>query len=296
MSLFLDSGNELRSGWKLCAFVVVLLPVWLATGFALTMAFAFFVGLGNPLHEFALNAVISFIAALTATAFAARILNRARLLVFGVGFHPGWKRSFNTGVAIAAGLVILLTIGSQILGQIHIDWTASQHTFTEAAITLGLLIVAAAFEELIFRGYPLQVLMKGIGPWPAMILMSLLFGLIHAQNPDVSPLGVFNTFVAGVMLSLAYFKTRSLWFPYGVHLGWNIGIGTIMGFPLSGLDLASVWTTRVTGASWLLGGEYGPEAGVLGTLVFLAGAYAVWKIPIERMEYVDQLHKNSRAG
>jgi hypothetical protein len=126
--------------------------------------------------------------------------------------------------------------------------------------------------------------------------MSCLFGLIHAQNPNASRLGVFNTIVAGVMLSLAYFKTRSLWFPYGLHLCWNVGIGMVMGFPLSGLDLASVWTTQVTGASWLLGGNYGPEAGVLGTFVFLAGAFAVWKFPIERMKYDDRLYKDSRAG
>jgi uncharacterized protein len=290
MSLFLNSANELRAGWKLCAFVVVLIPVWLATGFALTMAFEFFVGLGDPLHEFALNAVISCIAAFSATAFAARIVDHSPLLDFGVGFHQSWKRAFKAGAAIATLLVALLVMGSRILGQIRIEWTAPQHTFVEAAITLGLLIIAAAFEELIFRGYPLQVLMKGIGPWPAMIVMSLVFGLIHAQNPDASPLGIFNTFVAGVMLSLAYFKTRSLWFPYGLHLGWNLGIGTIMGFPLSGLDLASIWTTRVTGASWLLGGEYGPEAGVLGTFVFLAGVYAVWKFPIERMDYDNRLY------
>jgi membrane protease YdiL (CAAX protease family) len=296
MSLFLNSGNELRAGWKLCAFVVVLIPVWLATGFALTFAFAFLIGLGNPLHEFALNAVISLIAAFTATAFAARIVDHSPLAIYGVGFHPGWKRSIKAGAAIAVGLILVLMIGSRILGQVRIEWTGSEYTLTEAAITLGLLMIAAAFEELIFRGYPLQVLMKGIGPWPAMIVMSCLFGLIHAQNPNSSGLGVFNTIVAGVMLSLAYFKTRSLWFPYGLHLSWNIGIGTIMGFPLSGLDLASVWTTRVTGPTWLLGGEYGPEAGVLGTIVFLAGVYAVWMFPIERMNYDDRLYKDSRAG
>jgi membrane protease YdiL (CAAX protease family) len=296
MSFFLNSRNELRTGWKLSAFVIVLLPVWLATGFALTMAFNLFVGLGNPLHELALNVVISFIPAMVATAFAARIVEHAPLLVFGVGFHEGWTKLFRAGDVIAAGLILLLMLGSKILGQTNIEWTASQYTFSQAAITLGLLIVAAAFEELIFRGYPLQVLMKGIGAWPAMIAMSCLFGLLHAQNPNVSRLGIFNTIVAGMMLSLAYFKTRSLWFPYGLHLCWNIGLGMVVGFPLSGLSVASLWTTHVTGASWLVGGQYGPEGGALGTIVFLAGAFAVWKFPVKRIEYDDRLYKNSRAG
>jgi len=296
MSFFFDSRNELRTGWKFSAFVVVLMPVWLATGFALTMAFDQTVGLGNPLHELALNVVISFIPAMIATAFVARIVEHSPLLAFGVGFHEGWKRTFRSGTVIAAGLIIFLMLGSRILGQTHLEWTAPQYTFGQAALTLGLLIVAAAFEELIFRGYPLQVLMKGIGPWPAMVAMSCVFGLLHSRNPNSSRLGVFNTIVAGMMLSLAYFKTRSLWFPYGLHLGWNIGTGMVMGFPLSGLGVASLWTTQVTGASWLLGGQYGPEGGALGTFIFLAGAVAVWKFPIKEIHYDDRLHKDSRAG
>jgi len=296
MSFFLNSRSELRIGWKLSAFVIVLMPVWLATGFAVTMVFDQTIGLGNPLHDLALNVLISFIPAITATTFAARIVEHSPLLAFGVGFHEGWARTFRSGLVIAAGLVILLMLGSRILGQMQIEWTASQHTVGEAALTLGLLIVAAAFEELIFRGYPLQILMKGIGPWPAMIAMSCVFGLLHAQNPNSSRLGVFNTIVAGMMLSLAYLKTRSLWFPYGLHLGWNVGTGMIAGLPLSGLGVASLWTTNVSGASWLLGGQYGPEGGVLGTIVFLFGAIWVWKLPIKEFHYGDRLYKDASTG
>jgi membrane protease YdiL (CAAX protease family) len=162
-------------------------------------------------------------------------------------------------------------------------------------LTLGILIIAAAFEELIFRGYPLQILMKAIGPWPAMILLSAVFGLLHAGNPNSTYLGVFNTIVAGMMLSLAYLKTRSLWFPYGLHLGWNVGTGMVVGFPLSGLGVTSLWTTHVTGSAALLGGEYGPEGGALGTAIFLAGAFLVWKLPIKEMKYDDQFYKDART-
>ena len=153
-----------------------------------------------------------------------------------------------------------------------------------------MLIIAAALEELLFRGYPLQVLMKGIGFWPAMILMSCAFGLLHINNQNVSGLGVFNTIVAGMMLSLAYLKTRSLWLPYGIHLAWNVGTGMVLGFPLSGFGVASLWTTHISGHPEILGGAYGPEGGLLGTLIFTAGAIAVWKLPIPRINYEDRLY------
>ena len=294
MSVFLNSRNELRSGWKLSGFVMVWLPLWLATGFAMQVAFNRGEGLGE-LYELALNVVISFIPALIATAFAARIIEHSPLRSFGAGFHEGWLQTFRSGVVIGAGLTILQVLGSRLLGLARFEWTASNSTLGQAAVSLGLLIVAAAFEELIFRGYPLQVLMKGIGPWPAMIAMSCVFGLLHAQNPNSSRLGVFNTLVAGLMLSLAYFKTRSLWFPYGIHLCWNVGTGMVLGLPLSGMNFASLWRSQVSGPAWLLGGEYGPEGGLLGTAIFVAGVVAVWKYPIKEIQYDDRLHQDSGA-
>lgn len=295
-TFFFNTRHELRTGWKLSAFVVVLMPVWIATGLAFTFLSAATIGLEDPLHSLALNVLISFIPAVIATLFAARIVEHLPLHVLGIGFLEGWAGNLRAGISIACGLGLLLMIGVFTFGEAQMEWTASQSTPGRMVLTAGILMVAAAFEELIFRGYPLQVLMKGIGPWPAMIGMSCVFGTLHAMNPNASRLGVFNTIVAGMMLSLAYFKTRSLWFPYGLHVAWNICLGMVLGFPLSGLGVASLWTTHVTGTPPLLGGEYGPEGGVIGTLVFLAGTVAVWKIPVQRINYDDRLYKDSSAG
>ncbi len=159
----------------------------------------------------------------------------------GIGI---WSPEFS----VAGFLLVLVVVGAKTLGELQLEWTAPHTDPGRMVLTLGILIVAAAFEELIFRGYPMQVLMKGMGPWPAMLIMSSLFGLLHAKNPNSSVLGVFNTIVAGMMLSLAYFKTRSLWFPYGLHLAWNVGTGMVVGFPLSGTGFASTWTAHVNGA------------------------------------------------
>src|SRR5712671_4267065 len=276
-SPFFNSNNELRSGWKFAAFVVILLPVWVAIGFALAVIFAATIGLGNPLYTLALNALASSIAALVATVFVARIVEHVPLQVLGAGFQAGWSGNLKTGIVLGGGLILFTMLGAMFIGETHLEWTASQAPMNQMAMTLGILIVAAAFEELVFRGYPLQILIKGIGPWRAILVMSCVFGLLHAQNPNSSRLGVFNTIVAGVMLSLAYWRTRSLWFSYGLHLAWNVGLGMVVGFPLSGLGVASLWTARVMGSTALLGGEYGPEGGLLGTIVFLVGAIAAWR-------------------
>jgi membrane protease YdiL (CAAX protease family) len=126
-----------------------------------------------------------------------------------------------------------------------------------------------------FRGFPLQILSEGIGTWPAVAVLSAFFGLIHMNNPNATLLGTTNTILAGVLLSLAYVKARSLWLPYAIHVGWNAGVGFILGLPLSGLDLASLWTTGVAGSDTILGGSYGPEGGLLTTFIFGTAAVMV---------------------
>jgi hypothetical protein len=102
--------------------------------------------------------------------------------------------------------------------------------------------------------------------------MSMLFGALHMDNPNATWLGALNTVLAGILLSLAYVRTQSLWLPYGIHVGWNVGLGFVLGFPLSGIDLASLWTTGIAGSDTILGGGYGPEGGLLATFIFAAAA------------------------
>ncbi|HEX8275983.1 MAG TPA: type II CAAX endopeptidase family protein [Longimicrobiaceae bacterium] len=148
--------------------------------------------------------------------------------------------------------------------------------------TLAFFAVAAALEEVLFRGYPFQALARGIGAWPAAVLLSLLFALAHAQNPNVRPLGLANIALAGLMLSAAYLRTRSLWFATGVHLGWNWAMATLLDLPVSGLEIDTpLYTGMETGPDWWTGGAFGPEAGLAATLAITAGT--VWLLRTPRL-------------
>src|SRR6185436_4454317 len=107
---------------------------------------------------------------------------------------------------------------------VHITWSGSTSSIPGIALTLAALAVSALSEELVFRGYPLQILMKGLGPWGATILISCLFGLIHGNNPGATVFSILGTILAGMTLAIAYLKTRSVWLPFGIHLGWNVGL------------------------------------------------------------------------
>jgi membrane protease YdiL (CAAX protease family) len=180
-----------------------------------------------------------------------------------------------SGLLLAAGMLGVLLLGCKVAGHLSTQWTGSQAPAVTLLATFLLLLLAALNEELVFRGFPLQVLIDGVGKWPAMAIMSILFGALHMNNPNATILGTFNTIVAGILLSLAYVRTRSLWLPYAIHVGWNVGLGFVLGFALSGLGLASLWTTAVSGSDTILGGGYGPEGGLLGTFIFAGSALIV---------------------
>jgi len=141
--------------------------------------------------------------------------------------------------------------------------------------------LAAAAEEAIFRGYPFQVLVQGIGAVAATLLASAAFAAAHLNNPGITGIALFNIFLAGVMLSAAYFRTRTLWFPTAIHLGWNWSMATIFDLPVSGLDFLDtpLYQPVVEGPDWVTGGAFGPEAGIPATVALLLALLAVWKFP-----------------
>jgi membrane protease YdiL (CAAX protease family) len=173
-------------------------------------------------------------------------------------------------------MLVLLTVANVAAGGVRMTGNIASADTNALMVTAAVLIMSAAQEEIIFRGYPLQILMKGVGTWPAIIAMSAAFGFVHYRyNPNATVIGAVNTALAGLLLSIAYLKTRSLWLPYGIHLAWNLGLGFVMGYTLSGIEIDSLWRSVPLGPGWLVGGQYGPEEGFVATVVFAAAVFAV---------------------
>ena len=272
--IFLNDKHELRPGWKFAAYVAFFLLIAVATAAAVSMMFP---NVENQLVLLAINEIALFVPAFAAMWLTVRFVDHRPLRTFGIGFLPRWRRDLLFGLGIAAGMLAVLIGGCYLLGYVSIHWTGGQVPAATLLATFSLLLVAALNEELVFRGLPLQLLVEGMGEWPAMIALSVVFGAMHMNNPNSSRLGTLNTAVAGILLSLAYVRTRSLWLPYAIHIGWNAGLGFVLGFPLSGIDIASLWTTGTAGSDTILGGDYGPEGGLLATFIFAASAVIVEK-------------------
>ena len=89
-------------------------------------------------------------------------------------------------------------------------------------------IKSVLFEELIFRGVLLYILIKKLGLAKAIIISAIAFGIYHwfsfEQFGNVQQMAI--TFVItgtmGLLYAYGYAKTFSLYIPCAVHLGWNL--------------------------------------------------------------------------
>ena len=223
------------------------------------------------------------VAAALASVFGMMIFESRSLTETGLDWVSGSGRNLATGVIFGVAGAVLLIAPFLLTGYAHFEYVASADTFWRAVLFLPfLLFCGAAGEEIIFRGFMLQYLMRGYGAWAGILGIGTLFGLMHAGNPGATALGIVNTAGFGILFGAAVLKTHDLWLPIGMHFGWNITL-PFLGVELSGLTIRVTEYRLVWNAGDLWsGGKYGPEASLVTTAVLVVLALALWKVPVRR--------------
>jgi membrane protease YdiL (CAAX protease family) len=191
--------------------------------------------------------------------------------------HPGIGRPWLRGVALGVVMAALALGLAHLAGRATVRWTGDWSDYPTVAGPLALLLLGAALlEELLFRGYPLRRLADAVGPWAATAVFSLGFAAAHLDSPAAGAFGLANIALAGAWLSFAFFSPAGMPLAWGLHFGWNAGLALLFDAPVSGhsFDLPAVEYAPGRHA-WVDGGAFGPEGGIVATIVLLAGTMAV---------------------
>ena len=240
------------------------------------------------------SGVASLLAAILTVWLAGRFLDRRPFSAFGLRLGAGWWLDLLFGMALGALLMTAVFLVELGLGWVTV--TGAFETYgTGAPFAVAILVPTAAFlctgfyEEMIFRGYQLKNAAEGLnypalGPGGAVmiawLLSSVFFGVLHAGNPNATPISTFNIILAGLMLGFGYVLSGELAIPIGLHITWNLFQGAIYGFPVSGLEPsgATLLATEQSGPELWTGGSFGPEGGLLIPAVMLLGMslVALW--------------------
>jgi membrane protease YdiL (CAAX protease family) len=271
-SPFFGPDGSLRNGWKALLFVLGA-AVCNGAAFSLRLALPWLgaAALWIPAPWFTFGAIL-FLTWLF-------LHEEGRPLAsVGLGLDRRWGRQFLAGVLAGCGLIALMALAAYLGGGYHLARNASAGAGALGA-ALWLHLAVAFSEELLFRGYVFQRLERGMGTWPALVLLALLFAGIHWGNPGMAgptrAWASLNIAVAGILLGLCYLRTRSLALPIGLHLGWNWTQGALLGFGVSGIPSGGWWLPVFHHRpAWITGGSFGLEAslpcalvGALGCLV-----------------------------
>jgi uncharacterized protein len=142
----------------------------------------------------------------------------------------------DTGTALAAGSIPRAMLGLAVgiplsaLTYVSLIWLLPGVHFVRNAngirpvvTAVVLFLLLAAFEEIGFRGYPMQRLLKAFGQWPTLFIVAAVFVIYHISIGWTVPQALIGTGLGSMLFGMAAIAARQgLAFPIGVHAGWNM--------------------------------------------------------------------------
>lgn len=146
------------------------------------------------------------------------------------------------------------------------------NTITSGVFFIG--ISTGIVEEAIFRGVIMSALEYRWNKRVAIIVPSILFGIVHIFGNDLDLLSCIQLIIAGsavgILFSFIAYESGNIWSGALVHALWNIGIiGRILHIGTQ-VDDTAIYNYVLDTKSYLLsGGDFGIEASIIGIVVYL---------------------------
>jgi membrane protease YdiL (CAAX protease family) len=235
------------------------------------------------------SSVSSLAAALFSVWLVGRYADRRPFSGFGMRLNRDWWVDLGFGLFLGALLMTGVFVVELALGWVTVTGVfravGGGAFFPAILAPVVIFLCVGIYEELVSRGYQITNLAEGLrvslGPRGAVLLAwaisSVVFGALHAFNPNASVVSTVNIMLAGLMLGIGYVLTGRLGISIGLHITWNFFQGNVYGFPVSGLQPlgATVLSTDRGGPPLLTGGAFGPEAGLVGLTAMLVGTLLI---------------------
>jgi len=171
INLFLNSERQLRNGWWILIFFLVLDSLLVPTLIAAQQR-SMEVSIG-------IQAIIIALAS-----FTCQLLRRKPLTELLGKLNERWFKELCLGGLIGSALMLIPALILGIFG--WVDWKWNPIGFSSLLSSLLLFAGVAAVEELLFRGFVFQRLISGLGTWIAQLITAAFFLLTHLNNPGMT--------------------------------------------------------------------------------------------------------------
>ena len=263
-------SSGLRAGWRALGFFILLFAaVESQLGYILKVESRVF-GAGETPGGVLFEKVLLFICTVILTLIVGVFEHRS-LADYGLPLRKILGTDFWAGALWGFG-ILTANIGLMVLFRAYSFGTLA---LTAVAILKQALLWAVAYlavgiaEEFAFRGYLQYTLTRGMGFWPAAVVTSILFGLIHldVQAPWRA---IANIAVLALFVCMALRRTGSLWFPIGSHMAFDWGDAFFYSANRTQVH-GHLFNASLHGSPWFSGGAAGPEGNIFNVFLVIAG-------------------------
>jgi membrane protease YdiL (CAAX protease family) len=147
-----------------------------------------------------------------------------------LGFRPTARRLRVAGLGFLLGAVYLSIFYLVQAALLHDPYHLNTAYSIPAMLrSLWYVFKSVLFEELIFRGALLYILIKRIGPSKAVLISAIAFGIYHWFTIEFGkPTQMAFIFLVmgltGYAFAKAFEKTGTILLPFALHFGFNVTI------------------------------------------------------------------------
>jgi len=272
MKRLFKRGDKVKAGWRivlLCGFISLFSSIVTITWKLLGLPPQKSNGVIN-VPSFVISGILVFWIVLLSIFITLKLTETRSLNSIGLT-TSNWRLSILFGLAfgLLTPLVVVTIYVQTGNASIHFNTNLSiRDVFISTMPLLVFFVFQSGFEELLFRGYALQLFIEATGKYWAILLTGLLFGVAHSGNPGADIKGLLNTAANGILLALVVIETGSIILVWAYHASWNIFGSLVLGLNVSGIQLrGSIFQTTLHGSDWVTGGKYGFEASSITGLI-----------------------------
>ena len=198
------------------------------------------------------------------------ILKFEKRNIRSIGFTKnGIISSCLRGFLLGFVMFITVVIIGMLLGEYELALVDMSSIYWALPFLIGFFI--QSFEEELFsRGWMLVSISRKNSVLPAIILNTVVFLILHLGNKGLDIIAVINILLFSVLLSIIFLKVDNIWFCGSLHASWNFTEGYLTGFIFSGQkNISSLLQFKQANLSLIGGKAFGPESGLISTLVFM---------------------------
>lgn len=228
-----------------------------------------------------LSSLISFIGISLLVFFRVKKIEKRN--ISSIGFEKsGFFKKYLLGFVIGLILMSIVVLILYLFGFVDINKNPSQPVgiFAVSNVSIILIgwIIQGGTEEILTRGWLMNVLSARYNIHIGLFISSVFFGALHLPNPNVDYIAILNIILVGYLFGLYVLKTNDLWGACGIHSAWNFAQGNLFGFEVSGINVSigSLLDLNLKGNPSISGGNFGPEAGLCSTVVLLLGIILIF--------------------